>query len=57
MYVRSDEFEKMVQAIRKAIKAQGLYNKDLWTYGELKAVAAEAHADVVDVMYVARYCR
>lgn len=57
MYGMDKEFEKMAKAVRKAIKDLGLYDKDLWSHADLKAVAARAHADIVDVMFVARYCR
>ncbi len=57
MYGMDKEFEKMAKAVRKAIKELDLYDKDLWSHADLKAVAAKAHADIVDVMFVARYCR
>lgn len=51
------EFEQMVKAVTKAIKDLGLYDKDLWSHDDLEAVAALSKENIVDVMFVARYCR
>lgn len=57
MYGVDKEFAKAVKKITKAMADLGLMDKELWSHDELKAVAARAQVDVVDVMFVARYCR
>ena len=48
--------EKIVR-IKKVIAGLGYSGKELWSYDELKIVASSAKVAVVDVMYVARYCK
>lgn len=48
--------KKKIARIKKVIAEMGFNGKALWAYDELKAVAKVAKVEVVDVMFVARYC-
>lgn len=43
--------------IAQAIATKGYESKEMWTYNELKEIAALARVAVTDVMFYARYCR
>lgn len=47
----------MKNRIKAAVKKLNLENQKLFTYAELQAIAREAKADVLDVMFYLRFQR